>query len=141
MNFSNPFLHLENSNSSLVAYICDLVVKPILAFERLIHIFYSFIHAFDIITASPTLIKFLSRYWKKYGECNHKTNDLEISSKWQTKGALLWKRPNPAGTHLREPARGNRQSKTLNWKILSDPQKGGKDSRFCEHNHYLKNHG
>ena len=41
MDFSNPFLHLENSNSSLVAYICDLVsenglFKPILAFKKLI---------------------------------------------------------------------------------------------------------
>ena len=58
MDFSNPFLHLENSNSSLVAYICDLVsenglFKPILAFEKLIHAFDEFIHAFEIFTASP----------------------------------------------------------------------------------------
>ena len=59
MDFSNPFLHLENSNSSLVAYICDLVsekglFKSIIAFEKLIHAFDEFIHAFEIFTASPT---------------------------------------------------------------------------------------
>ena len=58
MDFSNPFLHLENSNSSLAAYICDLVsenglFKPTLAFEKLIHAFDEFIHAFEIFTASP----------------------------------------------------------------------------------------
>ena len=59
MDFSNPFLHLEDSNSSLVAYICDLVsenslFKPILTFEKLLHAFDEFIHAFEIFTASPT---------------------------------------------------------------------------------------
>ena len=59
MDFSNPFLHLENSNSSLVAYICDLLsenglLKLILAFEKFIHAFDEFIHAFEIFTASPT---------------------------------------------------------------------------------------
>ena len=59
MDFSNPFLHLENSNPCLVAYICDLVsenglFKPTLAFEKLIHAFDEFIQAFEIFTASPT---------------------------------------------------------------------------------------
>ena len=59
MDFSNPFLHLENSNSSLVAYIFDLVsenglFKHILAFEKLIHASDEINHAFEIFTASPT---------------------------------------------------------------------------------------
>ena len=59
MDFSNPFLHLENSNSSLVACICDLVsenglFKPIIAFGKLIHAFDEFIHAFEMFTVSPT---------------------------------------------------------------------------------------
>ena len=66
MDFSNPSLHFENSNSSLVAYICDLVsenglFKPIIAFGKLVYAFDEFIHAFDksidafeIFTASPT---------------------------------------------------------------------------------------
>ena len=59
MDFSNLFLDLEKSNSSLFPNICDFVsenglFKPIIAFGKLIHAFDEFIHAFEIFTASPT---------------------------------------------------------------------------------------